>query len=123
MTDPLALLFADPASAPPWGTYLLILLAAVLPTEIWRWAGVALAGRVSENSEVLVWVRAVATALVAAVIAKLILSPTGAIALVPLWLRVGAAAGGFLAFLGSGKRVLVGVIVAEALLVAGQVLL
>lgn len=122
MTEPATLLFADPANAPVWATYALILVAAVLPTAIWRWAGVALAGRVGENSELLVWVRAVATALVAAVVAKLILSDTGAIAVVPLWLRLVAAGAGFAVFLATGRRVIVGVVVAEAVLVAGQYL-
>jgi hypothetical protein len=37
----------------------------------------------------------------------------------PLWLRAGSAVAGFAAFLITGKRLLVGVLVAEILLVIG----
>jgi hypothetical protein len=36
-----------------------------------------------------------------------------------MWLRVGSAAAGFVAYLIAGKRLLVGIVVAEALLIAG----
>ena len=52
-----------------WPPILVVLIAGALPTAVWRWLGVALADHVSEDSEILVWVRCVATALVAAVIA------------------------------------------------------
>lgn len=63
--------------------------------------------------------RAVATALVMAVTAKLIVFPTGTLEASPLWLRIGAAALGFTAFLAAGQRVIVGVAVPIALLAAG----
>lgn len=123
MTDLATSLFPDAATAPVWATYALILIAGVLPTEVWRWAGVALAGRISPESELLVWVRAVATALIAAVIAKLILYPTGALAALPVALRLAAAGAGFFAFVAMGRRVVVGVVVAEVVLIGGQVAL
>ncbi len=122
MNDLAHLPFFGAATAPVWAPYALIVLAGVLPTAVWRWAGVALAGRMSPDSEVLTWVRAVATALIAAVIAKLVLYPSGALADMPITLRLGAAGIGFLAFVTTGKNVLVGVLIAEAVLIAGQVL-
>ena len=81
--------------------------------------GVVVGGRVREDSEVLVFVRCVATALVAGVIAQLILYPNGELANSPMWLRVGSAAAGCVAYLIAGRRLLVGIVVAEALLIAG----
>jgi hypothetical protein len=62
-----------------WWPYLFIAIAGWLATDIWRWLGVLVGNRLSEESAALTWVRAVATALVAGVIAKLILYPTGAL--------------------------------------------
>lgn len=90
---------------------------------MWRYLGVYFGGRVSSDSEALVFVRAVATALVAAVIAKLIVFPTGALEAAPLWLRIGAAVAGFTAYQASGKRVWAGVLGGEAVLLAGMLAL
>lgn len=102
-----------------WWPYLFIFLAGSVATDMWRFLGVYLAGHVDENAEILVFVRTLATALVAAVIAKLILYPEGALAMTPVWLRIGAAASGFAAYLGTGKKVYAGVLSAEAVLIAG----
>jgi hypothetical protein len=102
-----------------WWPYLFIFLAGSLATDIWRYLGVYFAGHVDENAEILVFVRTLATALVAAVIAKLILYPDGALAASPLLLRIGATASGFAAYLASGRKVYAGVLVAEGVLVAG----
>ena len=72
-----------------------------LPNEIWRWLGFALARGIDEGSEILVWVRAVATAVLAAVIAKLIFFAPGALATVPLTVRLVAIAAGFAGFIAS----------------------
>jgi hypothetical protein len=100
------------------GPYLTILLAAALPTQVWRWVGVLLAGRLDESSELFAWVRAVATALVAAVIAKLVIFPSGTLLTVPLGARVGAAAIGFAVYLVAGRRLAVGILAAELALAA-----
>jgi hypothetical protein len=102
-----------------WWPYLFILLAGWLPTDMWRFIGVFIGGRVREDSQALVAVRAVATALVAGVIAQLILYPSGVLADSPVVLRIGAAAAGFLAYLTLGRRVIVSVIVGEIVLLAG----
>ena len=102
--------------------YLFILLAGVLPTAVWRWIGVVLVGNISDDSEWLVLVRCVATALVAAVIAQLIFQPTGALATFPLEVRVGAAILGFIAFLCFGRRLFVAIVVAEVALLTGYAL-
>lgn len=100
------------------GPYLAILVAAALPTQIWRWIGVLVSGRLSEDSELFAWVRAVATALVAAVIAKLVLFPSGALLAVPAAARVAAAAAGFAVYLAAGRRLALGVLAGELALAA-----
>jgi hypothetical protein len=105
-----------------WWPFLFILVAGWLATDAWRFLGVYLGGRISENSDILVLVRTIATALVAAVIGNLIVFPSGALADTSLVLRLTAATVGFLAYLGLGKRVIVGIAVAELLLILGILL-
>jgi hypothetical protein len=100
-------------------TFIVIAVAGFLATDIWRWLGVVAGNRLNEDSEALYWVRAVATALVMAVTAKLIVFPNGMLAGSPLWLRLGAAGIGFAVFLVTGRKVGIGVAVPMALLVAG----
>jgi branched-subunit amino acid transport protein len=99
--------------------YLVIIVAGWLATDMWRWLGVVAGNRLQEGSEALNWVRAVATALVMAVTAKLVVFPSGMLETSPLWLRLTAAGLGFAAFLFSGQRVIVGVLVPLAILGAG----
>lgn len=102
-----------------WWPFLFILFAGWLATDAWRFLGVYLGGRLREDAPVLVLVRTIATALVAAVIGNLIIFPSGELAQTELWLRLGAALAGFVAFLLAGKRMIVGIVVAEALLLLG----
>ncbi|MNL59562.1 Branched-chain amino acid transport protein (AzlD) [compost metagenome] len=75
--------------------------------------------RLRDESEALNWVRAVATALVAAVIAKLILYPTGVLEQSPLWLRLGAVVIGALAFFLLGRKPAIVIVTTIATLAAG----
>jgi hypothetical protein len=102
-----------------WWPYVFILAAGWLATDAWRFMGVYLGNRISNDSPTLVFVRALATALVAGVIGNLIVFPSGALAAAPLELRTLAAGAGFIAFLLTGKRVLVGILAAEAILIGG----
>ena len=103
--------------------YVFIAIAGWIATDIWRWLGVLAGNRIDENSELLNWVRAVATALVAAVIVKLILYPTGALESSPLWLRLGSVGAGAAVFFASGQRQIFGIAAAIGFLAAGLALL
>jgi len=103
--------------------YLLLIMVGFLPNEIWRVLGLVLARGLDDDSEIVVWSRAVATAILAGVIAKLILIAPGALANIPLTVRVGASVWGFLAFLAVKRSVFVGVLVGEAVLFLGGYLL
>jgi hypothetical protein len=100
-----------------WWPYLLIIVFGFLPSEIWRVLAVFLSRGLDERSEILQWVRAVAITLLAGVIAKLLFSPSGAVAVVPLVGRIGAVVVGVAAFFAS-RRAIVGVLAGEAALIA-----
>ncbi len=106
-----------------WWPYVMILVAGWIATDMWRWLGVFASGKLREDSEVMVFVRSIATALVAGVIAKLILFPAGALQTAPVALRIFAGACGFAAFFASRQKVVVGVAVGEVVLIAGWLLL
>ena len=99
--------------------YVALVLVGFLPNEVWRVLGLLLARGLNEDSEIVVWSRAVATAILAGVIARLILFPSGALAGIPLSVRVAAAACGFGAFLGMRRSAFAGVVVGEAVLLLG----
>ena len=99
--------------------YLLLLLVGFLPNEIWRVLGLVFAHGIDEESELFVWARAVATAVLAGVIAKILLFPPGALASVPLIVRLGAIACGLVAFLLVRRSVFAGVAAGEVALMLG----
>lgn len=99
--------------------YLALVALGFLPSEVWRWLGMVLGRGLDENSHVILWVRAVATALVAGVIARIVLIPPGALATVPLSVRIVAIGCGFLAFVLIRRSAFAGVLIGEAVLVAG----
>ncbi len=99
--------------------YLVLILVGFLPNEMWRAVGLVLVRGLNEDSEIVIWSRAVATAILAGVIAKLILFSTGALATIPLSVRVAAAVCGFLAYLVMRRSVFAGVVVGEAVLLLG----
>lgn len=106
-----------------WGPYLALLLVGFLPTEVWRMLGLLVSRGIDEGSEILIWVRAVATAILAAVAAQLILSSSGALAAIPLPVRIGAALVGFLGYLLIRRSVFAGVAAGETALIAGAIAL
>jgi len=100
-----------------WWPYLLVIVFGFLPSEIWRVLAVLLSRGLNEQSEILKWVRAVAITLLAGVIAKLLFSPSGALAIVPLAGRLSAILVGVAAFFAT-RRAIVGVLAGEAALIA-----
>jgi hypothetical protein len=99
---------------------LMLVVAGFLPNEVWRVLGLWLGGGVDEGSEILVWVRAVATAILAGVIAQILVQPPGALASVPDWLRYGAVAAGFTVFMATRRSIFAGVASGEIVLLAGK---
>jgi hypothetical protein len=105
-----------------WGEltpYLLLIVIGFLPNEAWRILGLVLVRGLRDDSQFILLARAVATAILAGVVAKLIFVTGGALATIPLAVRIGAAAGGFLAYRLIKRSILAGVLAGEALLVLG----
>lgn len=98
----------------------LLLFAGFLSNEVWRMLGLVIGGGIDESSEFLIWVRAVAAAILAGVIAQILVSPPGALATVPDVVRYGGAAVGFGVYLITRKSVFAGVIAGEIVVLAGK---
>jgi hypothetical protein len=111
------------SSAAELSPYLVLVLVGFLPSDVWRLLGVVVGRGFHEDSEFIIWVRAVATAVLAGVIAKLVLLPPAALAVVPMSVRLAAIAIGFLAFLAGRQSVFAGVMAGELAMLAGGFLL
>ncbi len=92
----------------------------MIPNQIWRMFGLWFGGGIDEGSELLIWVRAVATAILAGVIAEIVVQPPGALASVPEWLRYTSVLVGFAGFMASRKSIFAGVVCGEIVIVAGK---
>ncbi|MEH2514246.1 hypothetical protein V1291_005600 [Nitrobacteraceae bacterium AZCC 1564] len=98
----------------------LLLVAGFLSNDIWRLLGLLIGGGIDESSELLVWVRAIAAAILAGVIAQILITPPGALATVPGVVRYGAMVVGFVVYLAARKSVFAGVVAGEIAVLAGK---
>jgi len=103
-----------------WHALVILFVAGVIPNQIWRMLGLWFGGGIDEGSELLVWVRAVATAVLAGVIAQIVVEPPGALASVPGALRYGAVVAGFAVFMLTRKSIFAGVVAGEIVMLAGK---
>lgn len=106
------------ATLGPWWPYLVVILVGFLPNEVWRVLAVVLSSGLDDDSEILTWVRAVATTLLAGVVAKLLLAPGGALAGVPFAGRAGSLVIGLVGFFVLRRSIIAGVLIGEAALIA-----
>ena len=104
-----------------FGGYLALALVCALAHEPWRWLGFALGRNILVDSELFRWVRAVATALVAGLVAKLLVFPVGTLAAVPWWVRAAALLGALACYQAGRKNLAVGVGSAAGLLVVLEI--
>src|ERR1700758_2107061 len=103
-----------------WHALFVLLVAGVIPNQIWRMLGLWLGSGTEEGSDLLVWVKAVATAILAGVIAEILVHPPGALASVPGLLRYGAVVVGFIVFVLTRRSIFAGVVSGEFLMLAGK---
>lgn len=101
-----------------WGPYVFIAVAGFAATDFWRFLGVAMSARIDEDSTILRWVRAVATALIAGLVARLIVFPVGDLVHVGLAGRIAAVAFGLACFFLARRSMLAGIAAGEAALLA-----
>jgi branched-subunit amino acid transport protein len=105
-----------------FGGYLTLFVAGFLATEVWRWLGLAAGSRLDIGGAPFQWMRAVATALVAGLVTRMVLFPAGALANVTLAVRLGAFAGGVALYYLLRRNLAAGVGGGAALLMAAQLL-
>jgi hypothetical protein len=86
------------------GVYAAIIVAGFAVTYVWRFLAVLAIGRLDPESDLLLWVRAVATALVM----RLVTAPAGLLEEASLAGMLAALGVGVIAFLFAGRRVEVG---------------
>lgn len=98
--------------------YLILILFGFLPSEVWRWLSFFLARGINEGSELFVFARTVSSVLLVGVVGKLIFSPVGALAGVPLAARLGALVFAFGSFMLFRRSVLAAVLGGEAAIIA-----
>ena len=92
-----------------FGGYLVLFAICLFAHEPWRWLGFILGRNVKADSEVFLWVRAVATALVSGLVMKLVIFPAGTLAAIPGWQRVIALAVGIGLFIAGRSNLALGV--------------
>lgn len=95
---------------------LIIVAVALFSHEPFRWFGVYLGRGLAADSEIFVWVRAVATALVAGLVARLVLFPAGVLEAIALPIRLSALAAGIAVFVAAGRHLGAGVTSAAVVL-------
>jgi hypothetical protein len=103
-----------------WHALVMLVLAGVIPNQVWRMLGLWLGSGLDEGSDLLMWVKAVATAILAGVIAQILVQPPGALASVPDVLRYGALAAGFVVFMLARRSIFAGVVAGEIVMLAGM---
>ncbi len=106
-----------------FGAFLFMLALAVLVHEPWRWAGYLLGRKLNPDDEIFIWVKSVSTALVAALAARLLLFPSGALAGIPLWLRLCAFAFGLIVFFLTERAAWKGVCAGAAVIAVAKLML
>jgi Branched-chain amino acid transport protein (AzlD) len=103
-----------------WQGFFILVAIAVLAHEPWRWAGYMLGRRLNPDDEIFKWVKAVSTSLVAALAARLMLFPSGALAGIPLWLRLAGCAVGIAVFYAANKTAWKGVCAGALIVCVGK---
>lgn len=103
-----------------WWAYFVMIAIAVLAHEPWRWAGYALGRRLDPDDEIFKWVKLVSTSLVAALATRLLLFPAGALAGIPMWLRIGSFALALVVFYRSRMTAWQGVCAGAAMIGVGK---
>jgi hypothetical protein len=95
-----------------WSMWL-ILAAAGAANEVWRLAGVWLSRGVDPEAPLMLWVKDVSTALVAALVVRLLLAPTGALKDISPLACAAAFSAGVAAYYASRGSLLIGLASAE----------
>jgi hypothetical protein len=102
-----------------WWPWFVLIVVGVLPNEVWRMLGVVASRGLDEESELIIWVRAIATATLTGVVSKIVVFAPGALGTVPLGVRLAAAAAGVAAFFVMRQSVFASLVTGAAAILAG----
>jgi hypothetical protein len=102
-----------------WWPWLLLIVVGFLPNEVWRMLGIVASHSLGEESELIVWVRAVATATLTGVVSKIVVFAPGALGTVPLAVRLAAVVVGIAAFFVMRRSVFAALVAGVAAILAG----
>ncbi len=100
--------------------WLTLAIAGTTANEIWRIAGVWLSRGVDPAGPLMLWVRDVSTALVAALVARMLIVPAGELAAIGGAVRFLAFVTGIAAFYLSRRTLAIGLACAEAMFFAAH---
>ena len=89
------------------------LISAIFATYIWRFAGVIISHRIEAKHPAFEWFTCLAYGIIASLVAKTLIIPSGLMAEIPLWQRLIPMLFAFIGFYIFGKRLLVGIIFGE----------
>ncbi len=102
-----------------WPYLVRFVLAGFLPNEVWRMLGIVAWRGIDVGSVLIIWVRAVATAILTGVVSKIVVFAPGALGGVPLAVRLAAAVAGMAAFFAMRRSVFAGVVTGTLAILAG----
>lgn len=100
--------------------YLYLVVAGFLATFSWRFMGVLFAEQLNEDSEILVWVRLVASSLMAALVARIVLFPPGTLDDTMVSSRILGVAAGILVYFLIKRSLFLSVAAAAAMFLAAE---
>ena len=92
----------------------MIFLSAILGTYVWRFAAVLISHRIEPNHPVFEWFTCLAYGIIAALVARTLILPTGLLAEVSLVQRLIPMCFAFIGFYLLGKRLWAGILFGEA---------
>lgn len=98
----------------------LLALACAVGTYLWRGVGVLLSGKTEPDSELFHWATCVAYAMVAGLIVRIIVMPTGMLDATPLIDRLAACVLAVAAYYASRRNIFVGVFAGVILIVVAS---
>ena len=97
------------------GIWLTLAIAGTAANDIWRMAGIWLSRGADPHAPLMLWVKDVSTALVAALVARMLLLPTGELAAIGGAVRFLAFGAGLAAYVLSRRNLAIGLACAEAI--------
>ncbi len=93
---------------------MLLVLACGAATYLWRGLGIAVSARLSAESELFAWVGCMAFAMLAGLVSRIVLIPSGALENTELWQRLAATVVALVVYFAVTKKNLLAGVLASA---------